>query len=59
MDRDCTPACVAYSAASELDDSAKLMGMNDIHCMRLLLDLTELMGKMNSENFDEEEEDVT
>lgn len=59
MDRDCTPACVAYSAASELDDSAKLMGMNDMHCMRLLLDLTELMGKMNSESFDEEDEDVT
>ncbi len=59
MDRDCTPACVAYSAASDLDDSAELMGMNDMHCMRLLLDLTELMGKMNSESFDEEEEDVT
>ncbi len=59
MDRDCTPACVAYSAASEFDDSAELMGMNDMHCMRLLLDLTELMGKMNSESFDEEDEDIT
>jgi hypothetical protein len=58
MDRDCTSACVAYSAASELDDSAKMMGMNDMHCMRLLLDITELMGRMNSEDFDEEDEDT-
>jgi hypothetical protein len=58
MDRDCTFACVAYSAASELVDSSKMMGMNDMHCMRLLLDLTELMGRMNSEDFDEEDEDT-
>ena len=58
MDRDCRPACVAYSAANELDDSAKMMGMNDMHCMRLLLDLTGLMGRMNSEDFDEEDEDT-
>ncbi len=58
MDRDCTPACVAYSVANELDDSAKMMGMNDMHCMRLLLDLTDLMGRMNSEDFDEEDEDT-
>jgi hypothetical protein len=58
MDRDCTPACVAYSAISELSENAKQMGMNGMHCMRLILDLTELMGKMNSEDFDEEEKDT-
>ncbi len=56
MDRDCTPACVAYSAASELDDSANQLGMNDMHCMRLLLDLTNLMNMMTPEDYDEEDE---
>jgi hypothetical protein len=58
MERDCTPACVAYSAIGELSESAKQMGMNGINCMRLLLDLTDLMGRMNSEGFDEEDEDT-
>ncbi len=58
MDRDCTPEWVAYSSASELSESAKQMGMNGMHCMRLILDLTELMGRMNSEDFDEEDEDT-
>jgi len=58
MDRDCTPACAAYSAINELSESAKQMGMNDMNCMRLILDLTELMGRMNSEDFDEEYEDT-
>jgi hypothetical protein len=59
MDRDCTPACVAYSAASELNESAKIMGMNGMNCMRLLLDLTELMERTNSDDFDEEDEDIS
>ncbi len=58
MDRDCTLECVAYSAASELDDSAKIMGMNNMHCMRLLSDFAGLMGGMNSKDFDEEDEDT-
>ena len=57
MDRDCTSACVAYSAASELNESAKIMSMNGMNCVRLLLDLTELMGRMNSD-FDEKDEDT-
>lgn len=56
MDRDCTPECVAYSAASELNESAKIMGMNGMNCMRLLLDLTDLMGRMNPEDFEEDED---
>lgn len=58
MDRDCTPGCVAYSAASELNESATMMGMNGMNCVRLLLDLTELMGRMSSEDFDDEDEDT-
>ena len=58
MDRDCTPACVAYSTASELNESTKIMGMNGMNCVRLLLDLTKLMERMNSEDFDEEDEDT-
>jgi hypothetical protein len=58
MERDCTSACVAYSVASELSEGAKQMGMNGMNCVRLLLDLTELMGRMNSEDFDEEDEDT-
>ena len=58
MDRDCTSACVAYSAASELSEGSKQIGLNSLNCIRLLLDLTELMGRMNSEDFDEEDEDI-
>lgn len=58
MDRICTPECTAYSSASELSESAKIMGMNGMHCMRLLLDLTELMGRMKSEDLEEEDEDI-
>ncbi len=57
MNRDCTPECVAYSAASELNESANIMGMNDMHCIRLLLDLTGLMS-MNSEDFQDEDEEA-
>lgn len=52
-----TPECVAYSAASELNESANIMGMNDMHCIRLLLDLTGLMS-MNSEDFQDEDEEA-
>jgi hypothetical protein len=55
MNRDCTPACVAYSAANELSESSKELGMSDMHCMRLLLDLTDLMNMMNSEDFEDED----
>ena len=58
MDSDFTPACVAYSSASELDESAKMMGMNDMRCMRLLLDLTELMGMMNPEDLEDGDGDA-
>ena len=49
---------MAYSSASELDESAKMMGMNDMRCMRLLLDLTELMGMMNPEDLEDGDGDA-
>ncbi len=44
MDRDCTPACVAYSVASELNEGVKSIGLSEMHCMRLLLELADLMN---------------
>jgi hypothetical protein len=58
MDRNCTLECVAYTAISELSESAKEIGMNEMHCMRLLLDLSNLLKTMNSQDFDEEDEDI-
>jgi hypothetical protein len=43
MERECTPACVAYTASNDLIECVK-HGMNDMHCMRLLLDLVDTMG---------------
>lgn len=44
MDRECTPACVAYSVSSELSESAKEIGLDEMHCMRLILELADLMN---------------
>lgn len=54
MDRTCTPECVAYSKASELSNGAVEMGMDDMHCVRLLLDLADLMSTMPMEDFEDE-----
>jgi hypothetical protein len=43
MERECTPACVAYTASNDLSECVK-HGMSDMHCMRLLLDLADTMG---------------
>ncbi len=59
IDRECTPACVAYSVANELSEGAEGIGMSDMHCMRLLLELADLMnmsGAMDSEDFEEKDE---
>ena len=55
MNRDCTSACIAYTAARELSEGTKQIGMDGMNCVRLLLDLTELMERINSNYFDEEE----
>jgi len=56
MDRDCTPACVAYSAAKELSESSNQMGLNDMHCVRLISDLVSLASMPNSEDLENEDE---
>ncbi len=61
MDRDCTKACVAYSVASELSEGSKSIGLSEMHCMRLLLELADLMDiggatdSEDSEDFEDED----
>lgn len=56
FDRDCIPVCVAYSTAKELSENAKQMGLNDMHCMRLITELASLVNLTNSEYLENEEE---
>lgn len=56
MDRDCIPACVAYSNAKELGEYAKQMGLNDMHCMRLITDFASLVNLNDSEYPEDEDE---
>ncbi len=58
MDRDCTPSCVAYSVSSELSEAAKSMGLSEMHCMRLFLEIADLMnfgGLTDSEEITDED----
>jgi hypothetical protein len=56
LDRDCIPACVAYSTAKELSENAKQMGLNDMHCMRLITELASLVNLTNSDYLENEDE---
>ena len=56
MDRDCIPACVAYSNAKEISENSKEMGLNDMHCVRLISDLVSLANMPNSEDIKDENE---
>jgi len=59
MPRDCTSACVSYVTANEFSNGVKELGMSEMHCMRLFLDLAEMMNMRQSfddEDFDDEEE---
>ena len=56
MDRDCTPACVAYSAAKELSETSSQMGLNDMHCVRLISELVSLTSMHSCEDLEEEDE---
>ena len=50
------PTCVAYSTAKELGENAKQMGLNDMHCMRLITDLANLVNLTDSEYLENEDE---
>ena len=58
IDRDCTPNCVAYIKVHELREMAKSMGLNDMHCMRVFMELSRMMTAMDmmeSEDFEDDE----
>ena len=56
MDRDCTSECVAYSSAKELSESSKQMGLNDMHCVRLVSGLASLVNMPGPDDFEDEDE---
>lgn len=55
MERNCTQTCVAYSTAIELSEGTEEMGMKDMHCMRLFLDLAEFMSLIGPEELEDED----
>ena len=59
MDRVCTSECVAYIDSGELNGIAGFLGLQDIHCVRLLVELADMMdtiGSMDFEDFEDEDE---
>lgn len=54
MDRDCTPACVAFSSTKELSEISKQMGLNDMHCVRLISELVSLASMPDSEDMEDD-----
>ena len=59
MDRDCTSECVAYSDSGELNELAEHLGLQDMHCVRLLVELAGMIdttGSMDFEDFGDEDE---
>ncbi|MHC1574720.1 MAG: hypothetical protein ACXQTY_02795 [Candidatus Methanogasteraceae archaeon] len=59
VDRDCTPNCVAYINVRELREMAKSMGLKDMHCMRVFMELSRMMTAMDmmgSEDFEDDDE---
>ena len=57
MDRDCTSKCVAYIDVSELREMAKSMGLNDMHCIRVFMELSRMMTAMDTMGFEDFEDD--
>lgn len=58
LQRDCTPDCVAYCAVNELAEGATKIGMNEMHCIRLFLEIAEKMELMSNDEFEIFEEDL-
>ncbi len=60
IDRDCTSKCVAYIDISELREMAESMGLNDLHCVRVFMDLSRMMTAMDAmgvDDFDDDDDD--
>ncbi|KAF5414006.1 MAG: hypothetical protein C5S48_10590 [Candidatus Methanogaster sp.] len=48
MDRDCTSTCVAYLDVSELREMAESIGLNDMHCIRVFMELSRMMNAVDT-----------
>ncbi|PXF58335.1 MAG: hypothetical protein C4B59_13485 [Candidatus Methanogaster sp.] len=53
MDRDCTSTCVAYLDISELREMAESIDLNDIHCIRVFMELSRMMNAMDTMGFED------
>ena len=57
IDRDCTSKCVAYIDVTEVQEMAESMGLNDVHCMRVFMELSRMMTAMDDMGFEDFEDD--
>ncbi|MCK5108225.1 MAG: hypothetical protein KAR25_00895 [Methanosarcinales archaeon] len=57
IDRDCTSQCVAYIDVIEVQEMAESMGLNDVHCMRVFMELSRMMTAMDDMGFEDFEDD--
>jgi hypothetical protein len=59
MDRECTPKCVAYSISKDVNKIAEGLELSNMHCIRLLMELTDLMKMQELMAFEDfEDEDI-
>lgn len=59
MDRECTPKCVAYSISKDVNKIAEGLGLSNMNCIRLLMELTDLMKMQELMAFEDfEDEDI-
>lgn len=57
MDQDCTSKCVAYIDVSELSDMAESLGLTDMHCIRVIMELSRMMTAMADRGFEDVDDD--
>ncbi len=57
LDKDCTSKCVAYIDVSELSEMAESLGLTDMHCIRVIMELSRMMTAMNDMSFGDFEGD--
>lgn len=60
MDRECTPECVAYNVDEAVSTGIEEIGLKNMHCVRLLMELTNSMNaqcQFDLDDFDEDDFD--
>ncbi|MCL7410707.1 MAG: hypothetical protein M8350_02690 [Methanosarcinaceae archaeon] len=57
MNRECTPECVAYSEDEAVSIGAENIGLKDMHCVRFLAGLANLMETQYQIDFDDLEDE--